>query len=73
MAFRYKSEFLGLCPLLNLYSDSHARAHLRMEACHTLLRYAWQSTSHGFDADGSPPKRMEEGFFESMEPEKKYW
>ncbi|XP_049636652.1 doublecortin domain-containing protein 1 [Suncus etruscus] len=52
--------------------DSHARAHLRMEACQTLLRYAWQSTSHGFDADSSPPKRMEEGFFESVEPEKKY-
>ncbi|XP_054998533.1 doublecortin domain-containing protein 1 [Sorex araneus] len=52
--------------------DSHARAHLRMEACHTLLRYAWQGAFHGFDVDGSPPKRMEEGFFDREEPQKKH-
>ncbi|KAM9080560.1 doublecortin domain-containing protein 1 isoform 7-T8 [Megaptera novaeangliae] len=52
--------------------DSHARAHLRMKACHTLLRYAWQETSHNFDEDDSLPKKMEEELFENVEPEKKY-
>ncbi|XP_043337472.1 doublecortin domain-containing protein 1 [Cervus canadensis] len=51
--------------------DSHARAHLRMKACHTLLRYAWQGSSHNFDEDDNLPKKMEE-LFENMEPEKKY-
>ncbi|XP_057604238.1 doublecortin domain-containing protein 1 [Hippopotamus amphibius kiboko] len=52
--------------------DSHARAHLRMKACHTRLRYAWQETSHNFDEDDSLPKKTEEELFENMEPEKKY-
>uniref|UniRef100_A0A4W2FQ34 Doublecortin domain containing 1 n=1 Tax=Bos indicus x Bos taurus TaxID=30522 RepID=A0A4W2FQ34_BOBOX len=52
--------------------DSHARAHLRMKACHTLLRYAWQESSHNFDENDSLPKKMEDGLFENMEPEKKY-
>ncbi|XP_039077085.1 doublecortin domain-containing protein 1-like [Hyaena hyaena] len=51
--------------------DSHARAHLRMKACHTLPRYAWQETPHDFDEDGSLPKKMEE-LFENVEPQKKY-
>ncbi|XP_070623715.1 doublecortin domain-containing protein 1 isoform X4 [Bos indicus] len=52
--------------------DSHARAHLRMKACHTLLRYAWQESSHNFDENDSLPKKTEDGLFENMEPEKKY-
>nr|XP_021540441.1 LOW QUALITY PROTEIN: uncharacterized protein LOC110575745 [Neomonachus schauinslandi] len=52
--------------------DSHARAHLRMKACHTLLRYAWQETPHDFDEDDSLPKKMEEELFENVEPQKKY-
>uniref|UniRef100_A0A8C3W333 Doublecortin domain containing 1 n=1 Tax=Catagonus wagneri TaxID=51154 RepID=A0A8C3W333_9CETA len=52
--------------------DSHARAHLRMKACHTLLRYAWQETSHNFDEDDSLPKKTEEELFENMELENKY-
>ncbi|KAB0370916.1 hypothetical protein FD755_017325, partial [Muntiacus reevesi] len=52
--------------------DSHARAHLRMKACHTLFRYAWQGSSHNFDEDDNLPKKMEEELFENMEPEKKY-
>ncbi|XP_072873618.1 doublecortin domain-containing protein 1 isoform X2 [Chlorocebus sabaeus] len=52
--------------------DSHARAHLRMKACHTLLRYAWQETSHDFDKDDSLPKKMEKGLFENVESQKKY-
>ncbi|PNJ68898.1 DCDC1 isoform 9, partial [Pongo abelii] len=52
--------------------DSHARAHLRMKACHTLLRYAWQETSHDFDEDDSLPKKMEKGLFENVEPQKKH-
>ncbi|XP_042089242.1 doublecortin domain-containing protein 1 [Ovis aries] len=52
--------------------DSHARAHLRMKACHTLLRYAWQEPSHNFDETDSLPKKMEDELFENMEPEKKY-
>ncbi|VTJ78590.1 Hypothetical predicted protein, partial [Marmota monax] len=51
--------------------DSHARAHLRMEACHTLLRYAWQNTSQDFDEDVSLPKKMKE-LFENVEPQKKH-
>ncbi|KAJ8796015.1 hypothetical protein J1605_002777 [Eschrichtius robustus] len=57
---------------MNFDRDSHARAHLRMKACHTLLRYAWQETSHNFDEDDSLPKKMEEELFENVEPEKKY-
>ncbi|XP_038310280.1 doublecortin domain-containing protein 1 isoform X4 [Canis lupus familiaris] len=52
--------------------DSHARTHLRMKACHTLLRYAWQETPHDFDEDDSLPKKMEEELFENVEPQKKY-
>ncbi|XP_022362915.1 uncharacterized protein LOC111149926 [Enhydra lutris kenyoni] len=52
--------------------DSHARAHLRMKACHTLLRYAWQETPHDFDEDDSLPKKMEEELFENVEPQKKH-
>lgn len=43
-----------------------------MKACHTLLRYAWQGSSHNFDEDDNLPKKMEEELFENMEPEKKY-
>uniref|UniRef100_A0A673TVL5 Doublecortin domain containing 1 n=1 Tax=Suricata suricatta TaxID=37032 RepID=A0A673TVL5_SURSU len=52
--------------------DSHARAHLRMKACHTLPRYAWQETPHDFDEDDSLPKKMEEELFENEEPQRKY-
>ncbi|XP_053755833.1 doublecortin domain-containing protein 1 isoform X1 [Panthera pardus] len=52
--------------------DSHARAHLRMKACHTLPRYAWQETPHDFDEDDSLTKKMEEELFENVEPQKKY-
>ncbi|KAM9659295.1 doublecortin domain-containing protein 1 [Trichechus inunguis] len=51
--------------------DAHARAHLRMKACHTLLKYAWQEASHDFDKDDSLPKKMEEELFEKVEPQKK--
>ncbi|XP_045871812.1 doublecortin domain-containing protein 1 [Meles meles] len=53
------------------FLDSHARAHLRMKACHTLLSYAWQETPHDFDEDDSHPKKMEE-LFENVEPQKKH-
>lgn len=43
-----------------------------MKACHTLLRYAWQETSHNFDEDDSLPKKTEEELFENMELENKY-
>ncbi|XP_045413671.1 doublecortin domain-containing protein 1-like [Lemur catta] len=52
--------------------DSHARAHLRMKACHTLLRYAWQEILHDFDEDDSLPKKMEKELFENVEPQKKH-
>uniref|UniRef100_G1LAB2 Doublecortin domain containing 1 n=1 Tax=Ailuropoda melanoleuca TaxID=9646 RepID=G1LAB2_AILME len=52
--------------------DSHARAHLRMKACHTLLRYTWQETPQDFDEDDSLPKKMEEELFENEESLKKY-
>ncbi|KAG8510757.1 Doublecortin domain-containing protein 1, partial [Galemys pyrenaicus] len=52
--------------------DSHTRAHLRMKACHTLLRYAWQKASHDFDEDDSLPEQMEEELFELVEAPKEY-
>ncbi|XP_035885068.1 doublecortin domain-containing protein 1 isoform X3 [Phyllostomus discolor] len=51
--------------------DSHARAHLRMKACHTRPRYAWQETSPGLDEGDSSPKKMEEKPFENVDPQKK--
>uniref|UniRef100_A0A671EK97 Doublecortin domain containing 1 n=1 Tax=Rhinolophus ferrumequinum TaxID=59479 RepID=A0A671EK97_RHIFE len=52
--------------------DSHARAHLRIKACHTLFKYAWQETSHTFDEGDSLPKKMEEELFKNVELQKKY-
>uniref|UniRef100_F7HZH8 Doublecortin domain-containing protein n=1 Tax=Callithrix jacchus TaxID=9483 RepID=F7HZH8_CALJA len=52
--------------------DLHARAHLRLKACDTLLRYAWQETLHEFDEDDSLSKKMEKGLFENVESQKKY-
>ncbi|XP_036896344.1 doublecortin domain-containing protein 1 [Sturnira hondurensis] len=51
--------------------DSHARAHLRMKACHARARYAWQETSPGLDEGDSSPKKMEEKPFEDVEPQRK--
>ncbi|XP_023365810.1 uncharacterized protein LOC100953497 [Otolemur garnettii] len=51
--------------------DSHARAHLRMKACHTHLRYAWQEPLHDFDEDDSLPNKMERELFENVQPQKK--
>ncbi|XP_045146935.1 doublecortin domain-containing protein 1 [Echinops telfairi] len=51
--------------------DAHARAHLRMKACHSLLKYAWQKSTHDFPEADTFPKKMEEGLFENMEPSKK--
>lgn len=66
-----KSELVGLFFLLNLHRDSHARAHLRMRACHTVLRYAWQKPPHAFDEDDSLPKKMGKELLENLEPQKK--
>ncbi|XP_039722258.1 doublecortin domain-containing protein 1 isoform X1 [Pteropus medius] len=52
--------------------DSHARAHLRMKACHTPPRYTWQETSRNFDEDDSLPSKMGEDLFENVELQKKY-
>ncbi|KAM5248426.1 LOW QUALITY PROTEIN: doublecortin domain-containing protein 1 [Ctenodactylus gundi] len=52
--------------------NSHIRAHLRMEACHTLLRYAWQDSSRDFDKDDTVSKEKEEECFENVELQKKY-
>ncbi|XP_045681380.1 doublecortin domain-containing protein 1 isoform X1 [Phyllostomus hastatus] len=51
--------------------DSHARAHLRMKACHARPRYAWQETPPGLDEGDSSPKKMEEKPFENVDPQKK--
>ncbi|XP_052037347.1 doublecortin domain-containing protein 1 [Apodemus sylvaticus] len=51
--------------------DSHARAHLRMEACRRTFKYAWQDASYNLAADGSLPKKAEKELFESMQPPKK--
>ncbi|XP_019506241.1 PREDICTED: doublecortin domain-containing protein 5 [Hipposideros armiger] len=52
--------------------DSHARAHLRMKACHTPLKYAWQETSQNLDEGDSLPKKMEEELFKNVELQKKH-
>ncbi|KAM8812686.1 doublecortin domain-containing protein 1 [Rhynchonycteris naso] len=52
--------------------DSHARAHLRMKACHTFLRYAWQEPSRNFNEDDSFPKEMKEELSKNVEPQRKY-
>ncbi|XP_054441943.1 doublecortin domain-containing protein 1 [Pteronotus mesoamericanus] len=50
--------------------DAHARAHLRMKACHVPLRYAWQETSN-LDEGDSSPKKMEGQLFENAESQRK--
>ncbi|XP_069927699.1 doublecortin domain-containing protein 1 isoform X2 [Oryctolagus cuniculus] len=52
--------------------DSHARAHLRMEACQPLLRYAWQEIPHGLEEDDNLPKDTDEGLCGDVEAPKKY-
>ncbi|XP_060032632.1 doublecortin domain-containing protein 1 [Erinaceus europaeus] len=52
--------------------DSHARAHLRMKACHTLLRYAWQEIPYDFDVDDTLPENMKDKFFENKQSQKDY-
>eukprot|EP00073_Rattus_norvegicus_P035371 XP_008760304.1 PREDICTED: doublecortin domain-containing protein 5 isoform X1 [Rattus norvegicus] len=52
--------------------DSHARAHLRMEACRRTLKYAWQDPSYSLAADGSLPKKAEKEPFENVQPPKKH-
>ncbi|KAL6093543.1 hypothetical protein STEG23_006649 [Scotinomys teguina] len=52
--------------------DSHARAHLRMEACCRMLKYAWQDPSYNLADDGSLPKKTEKEFFENVQPQKKH-
>lgn len=52
--------------------DSHARAHLRMEACRRTLKYAWQDPSYNLAADGSLPKKAEKELFENVQPPKKH-
>ncbi|XP_031227116.1 doublecortin domain-containing protein 1-like [Mastomys coucha] len=52
--------------------DSHARAHLRLEACRRTLKYAWQDPSYNLAADGSLPKKAEKELFENVQPPKKH-
>ncbi|XP_006883785.1 PREDICTED: doublecortin domain-containing protein 5 [Elephantulus edwardii] len=51
--------------------DAHARAHLRMKACHTLLKYAWQKKASDFNENDSLPKTTEGELFEKVELQKK--
>ncbi|XP_007941506.2 doublecortin domain-containing protein 1 [Orycteropus afer afer] len=51
--------------------DAHARTHLRMKACHTLLKYAWQEAPPDFDENDSLPKKMEDELSEKVKPQKK--
>ncbi|CAH6788148.1 Dcdc5 [Phodopus roborovskii] len=52
--------------------DSHARAHLRMEACGRTLKYAWQDPLYNLTDDDSLPKKMEKEPFENVHPQKKH-
>ncbi|KAH0516695.1 Doublecortin domain-containing protein 5 [Microtus ochrogaster] len=52
--------------------DSHARAHLRMEACRRMPKYAWQDPSFNL-ADGySLPKKTDKELLENVQPQKKH-
>lgn len=68
----HTSAFLDLALPLHLDRDSHARAHLRMEACCRMLKYAWQDPSYNLADDDSLPKKMEKQFFENVQPQKKH-
>lgn len=57
---------------MNLDRDSHAKAHLRMQARHTPLKYAWQEPSHISDESNCFPKKMQEEILENVEPQRKY-
>lgn len=57
---------------MNLDRDSHAKAHLRMKAHHTPLKYAWQKLSHISDEGDHFPKKMQEEILENVEPQREY-
>ncbi|XP_040601906.1 doublecortin domain-containing protein 1 isoform X3 [Mesocricetus auratus] len=52
--------------------DSHARAHLRMEACCRMVKYAWQDPSYNLTDGDNLPKKMEKEPFENVQPQKKH-
>ncbi|KAK7815026.1 hypothetical protein U0070_024369 [Myodes glareolus] len=52
--------------------DSHARAHLRMEACCRMPKYAWQDPSYNLVDGDSLPKKMDKELLENGQPPKKH-
>ncbi|KAM7327628.1 hypothetical protein ACRRTK_013995 [Alexandromys fortis] len=52
--------------------DSHARAHLRMETCHRMPKYAWQDRSYNLANGDSLPKKTDEELSENVQPQKKH-
>ncbi|XP_050003055.1 doublecortin domain-containing protein 1 isoform X2 [Alexandromys fortis] len=55
-----------------LCKDSHARAHLRMETCRRMPKYAWQDPSYNLANGDSLPKKTDEELSENVQPQKKH-
>ncbi|XP_057637206.1 doublecortin domain-containing protein 1 [Chionomys nivalis] len=62
----------GNAPKDALALDSHARAHLRMEACLRMPKYAWQDPSYNLADGDSLPKKMDKELLENVQPQKKH-
>ncbi|XP_041535084.1 doublecortin domain-containing protein 1 [Microtus oregoni] len=52
--------------------DSHERAHLRMEACRRMPKYAWQDPSFNLADGDSLPKKTDKELLENVQPQKKH-
>lgn len=52
--------------------DSHARAHLRMETCCKMPKYAWQDPSYNLADGDSLPRKMDRELLENVQPPKKH-
>ncbi|XP_038187176.1 doublecortin domain-containing protein 1 isoform X2 [Arvicola amphibius] len=62
----------GNAPRDALALDSHARAHLRMEARCRMPKYAWQDPSYNLADGDSLPKKTDKELLENVQPPKKH-
>ncbi|CAO2579637.1 Doublecortin domain-containing protein 1 [Lemmus lemmus] len=51
--------------------DSHARAHLRLEACGRTPKYAWQDPSYNLADEDSLPKKVDKELLENVQSPRK--
>ncbi|XP_042315501.1 doublecortin domain-containing protein 1 [Sceloporus undulatus] len=52
--------------------NSHAKSHLKADACYKAVKYTWQQIPYDFDENCSFLKEKDEQFFEDAELYKKY-